>query len=64
VRGWPVSALACVAGDCGVRSLGKKPKLPLSHPGAAGEEKTGGKRRLPGPTGVAASRAGVMGERK
>ena len=60
---WPVSALACVAGNGGVRSPGKKPKRPLSHPGAAGEEKTGGGRELPGP-GAAASRAGVMGERE
>ena len=60
---WPVSALACVAGNCGVRSPGKKPKRPLSHPGAAGEEKTGGKRRFPG-SGAVASRFGVMGERE
>ena len=42
---WPVSASACVASKCGVRSPGKKPKRPLSHPGGAGEEKTGGKQR-------------------
>ena len=42
---WPVSALACAAGNCGVRSPGSKPKRPSFHRGAAGEEKTGGKQR-------------------
>ena len=60
---WPVSALACAAGNCGVRSPGKKPKRPLSHPGGAGEEKTGGKLLLPGPA-AAPGRRGAMGERK
>jgi hypothetical protein len=60
---WPVSALACVAGNCGVRSPGKKPKRPLCHPGGAGKEKTGGRRRLSGP-GAASGRPGVMGERE
>jgi hypothetical protein len=46
-----------------VRSPGKKPKRPLSHPGAAGEEKTGGKRQLPG-LRTASGRLGVMGERE
>jgi hypothetical protein len=33
--------LACVAGDCGVRSPGCKPKLLSFHPGVAGEGKAG-----------------------
>jgi hypothetical protein len=36
-----VPALACVTGDRGVRSPGKKPKPPSFHPGAAGEGKAG-----------------------
>ena len=36
-----VPALACVMGDRGVRSPGKKPKWSLFHPGAAGEGKAG-----------------------
>ena len=42
---WPVSASACVAGNCGVRSPGLKPKWSSFHPGVAGEEKAGGKQR-------------------
>ena len=61
---WPVSASACSVGNRGVRSPGSKPKWPLVHPGATGEEKTGGKIvRLPGP-GAAAGCPGVMGERE
>jgi hypothetical protein len=41
---WPVSASACVVGNCEVRSPRSKPKRPLFHPGVAGEEKTGGRR--------------------
>jgi len=38
---WTVPALACVAGDCGVRSPGFKPK-PLSfHPRVTGKGKVG-----------------------
>ena len=47
-----------------MRSPGKKPKRSLSHPGAAGEEKTGGKRQRFLALGAAASRSGVMGERE
>jgi hypothetical protein len=36
-----VPALACVMGDCGVRSPGKKPKPFTFHPGMAGKGKTG-----------------------
>jgi transposase-like protein len=36
-----VPALACVMGDCGVRSPGKKPKPFSFHPGMAGKGKTG-----------------------
>jgi hypothetical protein len=46
-----------------VRGPGMKPKRSLSHPGGAGEEKTGGKRKLPGP-GAASGRPGVMGGRE
>ena len=50
VRKGLVSASACSAGDCGVRSPGSKPKRFPFHPGAAGQEKTGGKRaRFPAP---------------
>jgi hypothetical protein len=36
-----VPALACVMGDRGVRSPGKKPKPFSFHPGTAGKGKTG-----------------------
>jgi hypothetical protein len=36
-----VPALACVMGDRGVRSPGKKPKPFSFHPGMVGEGKTG-----------------------
>lgn len=36
-----VPSLACVIGDCGVRSPGKKPKPFSFHPGMAGKGKTG-----------------------
>ena len=38
---WIVPALACVMGDRGVRSPGKKPKPFSFHPGTTGEGKTG-----------------------
>ena len=38
---WIVPALACVMGDRGVRSPGKKPKPFTFHPGMAGKGKTG-----------------------
>ena len=38
---WIVPALACVMGDRGVRSPGKKPKRSPFHPGTTGEGKTG-----------------------
>ena len=44
VREGPVSALACSAGDRGVRSPGSKPKRLPFHLVVAGKEKTGGKR--------------------
>jgi hypothetical protein len=53
---WPVSALACAAGNCGVRSPGQKPKRCPFHPGSAGEEKTGGKLLLPGPAAASGRR--------
>jgi hypothetical protein len=36
-----VPALACVMGDRGVRSPGKKPKWSSFHPGAVGKGKAG-----------------------
>jgi hypothetical protein len=36
-----VPALACVAGDRGVRSPGKKPKRSSFHPGTVGKGKAG-----------------------
>ena len=38
---WTVPALACVMGDRGVRSPGKKPKPFSLHPGMVGKGKTG-----------------------
>ena len=38
---WIVPALACVMGDRGVRSPGKKPKPFSLHPGMVGKGKTG-----------------------
>ena len=40
VRG-AVPVLACVVGNCGVRSPGMKPEALPFHPGATGEGKTG-----------------------
>jgi hypothetical protein len=47
-----------------VRSPGKKLKRPLSHRGAAGEEKTGGKRWRFLALGRQPAVPGVMGERE